>query len=431
MNGQEGFSYPGEKHMGDRQGRMWIYLTLVTKWRKFVIVNFLIVCCVAVVLSFLLPKWYTAETTLLPPSEQPSATLGLASMLSELPIAEFGLPGMTTPSEIFKAILESRTVAQAIVKDHDLMKVYRKETMEYAIEVLWNRSTIEITEEGLIRISVEERDPVLASAVANSFVQELDRVNQRSSISQAKNTRIFVEDRLAETRENLKDAEDALRRFQEENGTISLPEQTMAIIESAAQLRVQQMTLEVERGVLLKTLSGKHPQVDRIKSEIDEIAKQLHKITLGEDQSADGPEPLDRETQTDLNIPLAEVPSIGLQLARLTREVKIQEAIFELLTQQFEQSKIQEAKDTPTVQVLDTAIPPERRSRPVRRKIVLFGAGLSIFLSFVFISCVEYVNGLREKRQEDYRRLESLLDILRSDVRWIQRKMGLRRRTGS
>jgi tyrosine-protein kinase Etk/Wzc len=407
---------------------LWDYFAILVKWRKLIVINFVTVCLIAIGVSFVLPKWYEAKATLLPPIEQPSGALGLASVLSELPFGEFGLPEMGSPSEVFKAILESQTVAEAIVQRWNLMDVYKKEKMEHAVQALWDRSQIEITEEGLISITVEERSPELAAGIANSFVEELDRVNQLSSVSQAKNTRIFIEGRLEETQVNLKKAEERLRLFQEENKTISLPDQTAAAIQSAAELKARQVAIEIERGVLLKTLSSSHPQVVRLQSEIAELQKQLDQIALGTPKESRGTATDQSNAEGNFNVPLLEVPTVGLQLARLTREVKIQEAIFELLTTQYEQAKIQEAKDTPTVQVLDRAKPPEIKSRPVRRRIALLGGVLSIFLSFIFIGGIEYLHRLREWRREEYNRLQDTLGELKADLDFCLRKIGLRRK---
>jgi len=417
--------------MKRREFRFWDYIALFVKWRKLIVLNFIILCTLAAILSFLLPKWYRAETTLMPPADQSIGALGLTSMLGDLPLGEFGLPGMTGQTEIFKAILESRTVARAVIETHDLMEVYRKDNLEFAIQTLYDHTSIDITEEGLIEISVEERSPELAAAIANSFVDELDRVNQLSSMSQAKNTRLFIEGRLEESKRGLKAAEEALRGFQEKHKTVALTEQLVSMIEGAAELKAEQVLLEVEKGVLTRTFSASHPQVLRLEIQIEEIQKQLDQIVIGEPDSAEGETPRGRGSENEFTIPLSEAPALGLQLARLMREVKIQETVFELLTQQYEQSKIQEAKDTPTVQVLDRAQPPKLRSRPVRRHVVLFAGGLSIFMSLLCIAWVEYLRGLRERQEEDYRRIRSLASELRSDATFILRKIGLRKRTGS
>jgi uncharacterized protein involved in exopolysaccharide biosynthesis len=402
----------------------WDYIALLVKWRRLIVVNFVIICAIAIIMSFVLPEWYKAETILFPPTEQSMMPFGLSSVLGDIPFTDIGLPGMTSPSEIFIGILQSQSVARTIVEKYDLQRVYKKDRLISTIETLWDHSEFEITEEGLIYVAVEERDPQLAAAIANTYVEELDRVNQQADISQAKSTRIFVATRLEETVRKLQEAEEALRRFQEEHRTISLPEQVAAIIESAVELRTNQVTLEVERGVLSGTLSPSHPRMLQLQKEIDEIQKQLDEIMRGEGEQ-------DGSTDEDFSIPLADVPSVGLKLARLTREVMIQEAIFELLTQQHEQAKIQEAKDTPTVQILDRAVPPERRSRPVRRRMVLLAGMFSLFLSMVMIAWIEYVNRLKDQEREKYTLMRESYAVLRKDLLAGLKKVGIKRSGGS
>lgn len=408
--------------MKSKEVNFWDYVIIIVKWRKLIVTSFVIVCIIASVVSLILPKWYKVKATLLPPVDQTSSSFRLASMLSELPIGEFGVPGVSSPLDIFKAILESRTVAEAIVNKLNLVEVYHKDNIEDTIASLWNRSRIEIGVEGIISITVEDRDPELAAAIANSYVQELDELNQRINISQAKNTRVFVEERLREVTEDLKKAEEALRDFQSEHKTVSLSDQVAAAIQAAAEIRAKQVELEVEKGVLSKVMSNTHPEVVRLKVEIEELQKQLDELIISPPQELQL-EGLDEPNEKKYSIPLSEVPSVGLQLARLTRDLKIQEAVFELLTQQYEQAKIQEAKDTPTVQILDPAVPPEQRSKPKRKIIVLVAGVLSLFVSTFYVFLKEYLHKLAETNNTDYQKLQDISRALRSDYDRMKRKL--------
>jgi tyrosine-protein kinase Etk/Wzc len=404
----------GELFMKNRELIFWDYLAILVKWRKLIVINFLIVCFAASGISLILPKWYRSQATLLPPIEQTSSPFGLVSMLSDIPLGELGVPGMRTPLDLFKAILESRTVGEAVVKRLNLQGVYKKKTLEDAVRVLWKRIQMKTSPEGTISIVAEDRSPERAAGIANAFVEELDRVNQTTSTSQAKNTRIFIEKRLEETIANLQDAEESLRMFQEQNKTVSLTDQIAAIIQSAAELKAKQVALEIEKEVRLKVMSSAHPEIMRLQAQIEEFQKQLDKLLLvseklsgSNDQSSD---------QEDFMIPLAKVPSLGLQMARLVRDVKIQEAIFELLTQQYERAKIEETKDTPTVQVLDWAVPPGRRSRPRRMIFVFFMGLLSLFLSMVSVFTLEYYQRLRAADDVRYHQIRKAIEAIKKDL---------------
>ena len=404
------------------------YILTIFKWRKFIVLNFVIVCVLALILSFILPKWYTARTTVLPPEEQ-TMGIGLPSMLANLSLGSVGFPGITTPGAIYVAILESRTVRERVIQKVDLMRIYKSKNMEEAVKKLSKKTDIEISEEGVVELRATARNPQRAADIANSYVAELDKKNTELNVAQAKDNRVFLEERLAENKEALSKAEEDFRNFQEVHKAIALPEQTAAAIEAAAGVIGEMQMLEVKRDVLLATMKPTNPNVMQIQTEIEALRKQLDRMEFGADEELDTMNTQAMDRRKEIYVPFSEVPSVGLELARLTRELKIQEVIFELLTSQYEQAKIQEAKDTPTVQIIDRAVPPQKRSKPVRSVIVLFGGGLSIVLSIIFIAFVEFYQGLKTRRPEDYNRLHGVLMDLKKDADFSLKKIGLRKRT--
>ncbi|KPL16983.1 MAG: hypothetical protein AMJ92_12275 [candidate division Zixibacteria bacterium SM23_81] len=406
--------------MKSRELNFWDYLAVLVKWRKLIVLNFVAVCLIAVALSLVLPKWYKAKATLLPPEES-SNTSAIASLLTDLPLGGLTIPGTTTSTDLFVAILGSRTVAEGVIQKLDLMEVYKSKNLEGAVETLQKHSSFGITKEGVLTIEVEEKDPHLAAKVANAFVVELDRVNQETNVSQAKSKRLFVERRLKESQLELEKAEEELKLFQEKNKAISLPVQISTAIERAAELKAEQVSLEIQLGVLLKTASRSHPQVEHLRSQISEIQKQLEKIEFGNVPNLSSQKPGSSE-RTEFHVPFSKVPTVGLELARLTRNLKIQEAVYGLLTQQYEQAKIEEAKDTPTVQILDVALPPIRKSKPNRKMFVIFLGFLSLFLSMVCAFSVEYFQRLRVTQAEEYDRVSGLFHILKGDIKHLRSK---------
>jgi tyrosine-protein kinase Etk/Wzc len=181
---------------------------------------------------------------------------------------------------------------------------------------------------------------------------------------------------------------------------------------------------EIELNVLSKTMSPSHPQIQSLRSRINEINRQLELLEWGDQKEKP-------EDKTVLDVSFNQVPSLSLQLARLIREVKIQETVFELLTQQYEQYKIEENKDTPTVQVLDKAVPPERRARPKRAFLVAISGILSLFASVAFVFGQEYVKRSRKRNPEGFNRLEALLGVWRKDVEDLRKKLTFRSRKKS
>ncbi|MGB8658018.1 MAG: GNVR domain-containing protein [Candidatus Zixiibacteriota bacterium] len=403
---------------------IYSYLTVLVSYRRFIFLNLVGVCLIVAVISFLLPSWYRASTTILPPERE---TLGLGMASSLLGAASglatsFSLPLMATPSDVMAAILESRRVGQAVAEKKNLSRSYKTKSMEETLKQLFSHLSVQVTKEGIVSLSFEDRDRTMAADVANCFVEELDRINQETSTSKAKSARIFIETRLAQTRAELSKAEDDLRTFQQDNKTILVDDQMKAVIEKAADLKAEMVSSEIELNVLSKTMSSSHPQVQSLRSRISEIKRQLEILESGNQKG-------NPEGKTVLDVPFSQVPSLSLQLARLIREVKIQEKVFELLTQQYEQYKIEETKDTPTVQVLDKAVPPERRAKPKRALLVGLSGLLSILASTTLVFGLEYLKRAKLRNPEGFSRLETLLGVWRKDADDLKRKLGFRRNT--
>lgn len=405
---------------------IYSYLTVLIGYRRFIFLNFLGVCLIVAVISFLLPSWYRATITVLPP-ERETLSLGLTSSLAGAISGlgtSYALPFMATPSDVIAAILKSRTVAEAVLEKENLMKAYETKSREAALRELSSRVSVSVSSEGIVSLSYEDKDKIRTANVANRFVEEMDRVNRETSTSQAKNARMFIEERLTKTQGDLSKAEEGLRSFQEENKTILLDSQMKTAIEKAADLKAEMVSAEIELNVLSKTMSSSHPQIQSLRSKINEIKRQLETLELGNQKK-------ESKDKTVLDVPFTEVPSLSLKLARLVREVKIQEKVFELLTQQYEQYKIEETKNTPTIQVLDKAIPPEKRFKPKRALLVGISGILSLFASTVFVFGLEYFKKSKQRNPEGMAKLEALMGAWRKDVDDLKRKFSFRQRKDS
>jgi tyrosine-protein kinase Etk/Wzc len=405
---------------------IYSYLTILVGYRRFIFLNLLGVCVIVAIISFLLPSWYRATTTVLPP-ERETLSLGLTSSLAGAVSGlgtSYSLPFMATPSDIIAAILKSRTVAEAVLEKENLMETYKTKSREAAFRELFSRVSVSVSPEGIVSLSYDDKDKIRAAKVANRFVEEMDRVNRETSTSQAKNARMFIEERLTKTQGDLSKAEEDLRNFQEENKTLLLDSQMKTAIEKAADLKAEMVSAEIELNVLSKTMSSSHPQIQSLRSKINEIKRQLETLELGNQKE-------ESKDKTVLDVPFTEVPSLSLKLARLVREVKIQEKVFELLTQQYEQYKIEETKNTPTIQVLDKAIPPEKRFKPKRALLVGISGILSLFASTFFIFGLEYFKKSKQRNPEGMAKLEALMGAWRKDVEDLKRKISFRQKKDS
>jgi len=400
--------------MKEKEVNLWDYLMVLAKWRRMIGLNFIGVCLLMVLISLFLPKWYTATTSIFPPQGE-GGELSLPSGLATLASLSGGLslPGTATPSDVFAAILKSRSVAERVIRVNGLMKVYKAKDLQEAMRTLHSHSHIAVSPEGIIKIEVTEKDPSLAARVANSLVEALDGVNREKSTSRAKSARIFIEKRLDSTKAELKRAEERLRRFQEVHKAISLSDQTKAAIEKAADLRAEKAVLEIKLGVLRQSMDGTHPQVQRLRTQIKEYDKQLRKMEFGGGED-------------DFLLPFSQVPSFALELARLARDLKVEEEVFEFLTQQYEQAKIQEKRDTPTVQVLDEAIPPTQKSKPKRTVLVGLAGLLSLFVGVFLAFGLEYME--RVSSSAESQKISRISSLLREDYLRLRDKLTRKRK---
>lgn len=339
---------------------------------------------VALGVSLLLPEVYESTSSVLPQLESKEGgtlaalltSTGAGGMAQNLGL---GLPGLpTTPTDVFVSILKSRLMADEVIKQFNLMDRYREKTMVDTRKELEDHLRITVTKEKVIKVAVEDEDPQVAADMANFYVTNLDRLNRTVTVSKAGQNRVFLERRLNETMESMAKAEEALRDFQAKNKTVAVEAQAKVMIEAAAMIQGQITAQEVQLQVMGTYLSPDNPDLARIRSNVEELKKQL--ATMGSGKDARGMLSAER-----LHPAMVAVPDLALQFGRLFRQVKVQETLFTLLTSQHEQAKIAEARDTPTVQVLDPAVPADKRTRP-RVLLNVAVAGVLALVIGVFVA---------------------------------------------
>jgi uncharacterized protein involved in exopolysaccharide biosynthesis len=395
------------------------YVSVLVRRRRMILRNVVVASVIAAAVSLLLPQYFEAVTTLLPPDNSDQSLL--RTMVPDGVLPFLGMAGgVTNGSLLFVEILRSRTVGEGVLQaTYDyrgerktLLQIWEAPSLGKALRRLYDRTRISANDQGIVSIAVELRDRSLAAQVANQFAAELDRVNREKSVSRAKSSRIYIEEQLRLTEAELQKAQQALADFQRQNKAVSLAAQTEAMIERAAEIKGTIMALEVERNVLLKTHKPTSPRVLQTETRLDQLRKQYLQLQFGNGVQPEGEE--------DYFIPFADLPELGRRLADLTREVKVQEKVWELLTQQYHQARIQEARDTPTVQVLDVAVPPEQRSRPKRKVMVLVAALATFAFSIVWAFVGEYQQRVRE-HTESRQKWQAIAAQLRDDLDELRR----------
>ena len=378
-------------------------LTALHAGRWLIIGGTLAICVLAGGLSFLLPKEYEATVQILPPREK-KQSFGFSSLLSSLPIPALRLGERGTPSDISLAAIKSTTTRRRMVEKFGLMQRYEARTLTDAIEVLADNTTADMTEEGMLRVSVLDKDPQMAADMANYYIALLDSTNKRFSHKTASERLDFIRGLLQEEDKKLEDKMKRLEQFQSEHNAISIADQARAAILTAASMQTAAIELGIERQGLLQ--SGLGPNHDKIKKLEREILLRQGTLAF----LRDGPNPADNsvlqnkslqlELDENLFLPLKQIPSVAQEYANLEKDVLVQTSLLLVLLQQEAQSLI-EAKDaTSTVQILDPATPPEVKAKPQRVLIVFIAGLLSLIASFSYVLGAVYMRELQQRWRE-------------------------------
>jgi len=332
-------------------------------------------------LAFAIPSRYSSTARLMPPDNNQAAS-GLAAVAamvsSSAGSAAGGLAnevlGVKNTSEIFSGILSSRTVQDALIQQFDLKKVYWDRRIEDAREDLSKHTDLDVERKTqIVSITVTDRNPQRATAMAQAYVDQLNRLVALLSTSSARRERIFLEGRLQTVNVDLESAEKQFSQFASKNSALDIKEQGKAMIQAAAVLQGQLIAAESELQGLRQIYTDNNVRVRSVRARIGELQRQLEKIGgKGEDVSEGG-------LPNDALYPsIRKLPVLGVTWADPYRQTKVQEAVFETLTKQYELAKVQEAKEIPTVKVLDAPIVPEKKVFPPRILIILLGTSLSL-----------------------------------------------------
>ncbi|HYK35566.1 GumC family protein [Alloacidobacterium sp.] len=356
-------------------------LCIVMARRKWLIIKITVGCgLIALLISLLLPKNYTATTTVLPPQQNSSLSSAIMSQigsLGSLGALAGSTMGIKNPNDMYVAMFKSRTVEDAMIQRFGLMTEYRQKYMSTARKAFESHATVEAgTKDNLIRISVEDKDPKRAAEMANAYVDEYRQLSQHLAIGEAGQRRLFFEQQLEQAKNNLGNAEEALKTTEQKTGMIELSSQARALIESAAALRAQITAKEVQLQAMRTYATGQNSDVVQAQEELDSMRAQLAKLGGNVDDNGAG-----------LIVPKGQVPQAGIEYVRKLRDVKYYETIFEILARQYELAKLDEAKEGALIQVVDPAIVPDYKSSPKRGLITLiatiFGLLIGVFAAFL------------------------------------------------
>ncbi len=330
-------------------------------------------------ISWMIPNKYESTARLMPPESQANT---LALLLGGSGGAA-GLGGLTemlgakNTGALYVGVIRSVSVQQALVDRFDLKKVYGETLDVDARERLDNNtSAIEDRKNGIIMISVRDRDPIRAAALTHGYIYQLDRQLSVVSTSAARRERTFLQTRLAEVKKDLDEAAKEFSVFASNNMALNVPEQGKAMLDAAARLKGEMIAAQSEVSGLEQIYTANNVRVKAARARINQLQKELDQLTGNKNGTGE-------VSANEIFPSIRRLPLLGVQYADLYRRSKVEEAVFEALTKQYELAKVQEAREIPGVKVLDDASVPQRKIFPSRLWVVLVGTLLTIVMAIL------------------------------------------------
>ncbi|WP_246044787.1 GumC family protein [Geomonas ferrireducens] len=380
-----------------------LLIVLAKHWKMIVVVPLIVVVITAIATLFI-PNMYTAKAMILPVEDNSGGMMSamMAQMGGLAALAGGGLGG-TTKTDQYVTMMNSEVIQDPIIDRFKLMDLYKAKFRAKAYSAL--RASTDIRagkKDGIITIAVSNERPKLAADIANAYVEELGKLTAKLAMTGAGANRLFLEERLAKARSDLTVAEDALKTFQTRNKAVAIPDQAKATLEGVAVLRAQLAAQEVQLGTMRQQLTNESQEVKAAKATIANLRRQISQL---EGSKSEGSLP-----------GVGAMPQLGQEYIRLMREFKVQETLVELLTKQYEMTKLNEAKDVAPFQLLQSAKVPEVKSKPRRGLIVIVAACMTGLFMVIFAFLLECKGQLSH---EDRKLLDELKKYLPSPLKKI------------
>jgi tyrosine-protein kinase Etk/Wzc len=347
-------------------------IIVVAKHKKIILGLPLAAAVIAALFSLLLPNIYTATAKILPPQQTQSTSAVLSQLSSLTGLATGSASGIKNPNDLYIGMLKSRTVADNLIKRFDLNTLYEQKYQSNTRKQLAKITALNSGKDGIITIEVEDKNPQHAADLANAYVEELYKLTTVLVVTEASQRRLFFERQLQQAKDNLAKSEVTTRQALEKGGLLQVEGQGRAMVESSARLRGLITVKEVEISAMRNFAAERNPDLLRAQQELDAMKRELAKIEGTFDGKLEGSQKTGAQ---------------GIENLSLLRDMKYNETVYELLVKQYEIAKIDEAKDSALIQVMDKAIEPDLKSKPKRGVIVILtalAAGLlAVFWVFI------------------------------------------------
>ena len=414
----------------DSARRQAVVLRLLWDRRRFLLQCAAVGLLISTLVAFLIPKSYTANEELMPPdSHSPTGMALMAGLAAQAGAGSSNgisglagdLLGLKNSGALFIGVLRSETAQTRLVEQFDLQRVYgRKLLVDARTKLDENTAIAEDRKSGIISISVIDHDPQRAASIANAYVSQLNSLVAELSTSAAHRERVFLDERLVVVKRDLDEATDQLAQFSSKNATLDMQTEGRAMLDAAGTLAGQLVAAQAQLEGLRQIYTNDNSRVRALNARVTELRNQLKKLGGTEADAAkvgDGPAPPNGMPYPTIR----SLPMLGAKYSDFYRRAKIEETVFELLTEQSELAKVEEAKETPSVKVLDQARVPERKSSPARLMIMLLGTFLAFTLGIVgTLSAHQW----RQTDVEDPRRVlaQEVVATLKTPKLWFSRE---------
>jgi tyrosine-protein kinase Etk/Wzc len=356
-------------------------LVLLLEGKRFIVRFVVSAALLSTVVAFLLPVRYEARIMLLPPQQNSSlgsallGQLGGIGALGSLASLAGGGLSLKNPADMYVSLLTSRTIEDAMIQRFDLRKDYREKRMSDARKEFERRTTVVAgAKDGLIRITIEDRDQKRVAELANGWVDEFRKLSATLAITEAARRRLFFEQQVQQAKDKLTEAEEAMTKTEQSTGVLQIDSQAKALIESAALLRAQVVAKQVQIESMRSFATDDNPNLILAKQELASLQSQLDHLAGSQ-----------HDTGSDINLSKGRVTQSGMEYLRRYRDLRYQETVFELLAKEFEVAKLDEAREGSIIQVVDPAVVPDRKSSPHRTLIIIASTIFAFFVALFWV----------------------------------------------
>ena len=381
------------------------FLVVLVKYRWFLFLFIFIISAGATTYALLATKWYKSSASVLPAEKTDflGSIGGLSSIVKSFSPSK-GLAALTGTSETdrFIAILKSATMTDDVIKTFKIIEEYEMEDAYYenVVKAFNNNLDIDVADEGNLVVTVHDKDPQKAADMANYMIAKLNEMNTELSVTNAKSNREFIEKRYNENITVIDSLENQMKNFLQKHGVIAVPEQLEATVKAMADIYAQLAQKELELSVVKRTYGDDSPFTIQAEIAVEEMKKKIEMINAGQGLSEDG---------VNLLIPFKKAPGLGYQYFKIYRDLEIQYKILELVQPMYEQAKVEEFRNTPSVLILDYAGPADRKARPKGSLYLVISFFASTFLGLLIVFSLEGLKKIKSVAPDKYEYMKSSL----------------------